>query len=64
MGDDEEIERQRVGLEEVLRLVKDALVDNGWTDIVVRRWLGIFERKRTHNEDGTPFVASEDGEPE
>jgi hypothetical protein len=62
MGDDEEIERQAVGLEEVL-IGRGWAVDNGWTDIVVRR-LGISESKRTHNEDGTPFLASEDGEPE
>jgi hypothetical protein len=31
-GDDEEIERQGIGLEEVLRSVEDALVDNAWTD--------------------------------
>jgi hypothetical protein len=64
MGDDEEIERQGRGLKEVLQSVEDTLVDNGWIDNVVRRRLGIFESMRTHNEDGMPFVASEDSEPE
>ncbi len=59
MADDPELERQGHGIDEVLQTVEDALVDTGWTEIIVRCRLGVWEWHQTHKADGTPLAADE-----